>query len=1560
MALKLPELAKIDYTSLDFDSIISLASDLIRNHSDYFVDIDDFQQSNAGRMVVELVAYIVDLLADRVDWRANEATLPTATQKQSVINLLKLINYRMTLPTAASVTVTATITSFVEPFALPERYSIPARDLNGDIINFELLNKNSAGQFIYDTAGGLYEFDTGYEATPILTRNDLVFYEGNSHREFFTMQGINNEFVELSRTSVQEGSVRIWRVTRSPDGKIITRRLLTEVLSFISPEAQTASENGLPPYKLLVTEEDGVFIQFGESTVVEIFDPSGTEEIMIWYRTTSGENGNITARSINYTTTILRGGKNLQISFINNISASGGGASETLEHAKRYGPLTLTTANKTVNPQDFIILLQDLNTILNSITYGKSNEPTLIFNDYGYHIPPYEAWIYPIFKKAGYQSFPTYSYQNSFKIGRPYEMYGPVDTELATFGTYASPTDTFELAKLKLYSMNDDYSNIRVSSLLNKIQYTPGLDFVIDLEGRQINLLAAGAISGGDTVLVQYFENDQTDVPVTINFITSSEQPIPQAPIYTGERTYAYSLDFETIYNENSLSFNDYNYPNGDYYIDYVNNTISVNPSYPRIDTRTSFTIDPKKYILGGINNELILSIDGLNRMAYNSDHDFSIDAYNGWSTAGTGAAVTLANADYYFYVGVDGGELVEYMFPTTGGGVITMRELAFYIYANAVDVATGLVSLNTQGVTVFADASTDPPSQKLTFMSTTPGLGSAIELSAGTTAADLFDVTGLAISESGFGEEIQIKELAHRCRAMLNSLGLCNGFPGQSLEAGETEWPEVFSRGNVVDPLAFELLVGTTDALDITLDGSTNDGVHNILFTTVVAASPYNLSIYQRRLDLVADIQADINAVIGAGVVKVLWLRQTALYARIGFRLIGAIADGASITIVEPAADSARLILNFGDGQSSLDDNLLEAKVSSDSDMVENFFLRFELFGAFGPEALIQIKANNALHNNTINFLGYGVDQYSRGTSIFYDSIIAGNDLISDGGLLYVINAAGPNKNDTFNFEITGAPGLFSDGDYEVVIAAGTYNITTLIAAINTALTTADFSGTPVNISSFIVCEKQEGKNRIRFRLLDFDATASPDLEINDTNIVTGAATVDKLGFELGQKITDASTILLHYAGDWVSDFDSDMSEEASISRYLEDKELICQDYIIKDPKFISFDVKGIVYCSKGFDREIIEEEVKEKIQSNFFIDSREFAENAVLSSVLKEVNSVEGVEHIVVNYFGKDYQLYSKYTNNPRRATITGIKPAENVVDRWNNVSAFKLTLDGTATASTNHDGEYIVVVGAGWTDRDYDSLVENINGGGTLVGLANAIPLTMGKGITDLRAAVQASHSSGIIKFQTTNQGPAVMIKIDNPEKSYTYGYQTLTASADLLDGEYTNSILYDISLEIDGLASGPYDILSPAGGTWYLSDIAEDLNTALGGAAIAAIDEENKIRITSVLGGNNSLIDITAGILPILLGIDLAVPGSSGYISCVGDYTDGTLYVEAPVTEYGAPETPSLIEEEEMYNYMNEIPAKYDEIIYLSDDYYIDGSTEVLDQRHGIMFSFVEVS
>ena len=54
---------------------------------------NDFEEDNSGKMLVEAFAYIVDLLLYYLDRQANETYLPTAHERQNIINMCKLIGY---------------------------------------------------------------------------------------------------------------------------------------------------------------------------------------------------------------------------------------------------------------------------------------------------------------------------------------------------------------------------------------------------------------------------------------------------------------------------------------------------------------------------------------------------------------------------------------------------------------------------------------------------------------------------------------------------------------------------------------------------------------------------------------------------------------------------------------------------------------------------------------------------------------------------------------------------------------------------------------------------------------------------------------------------------------------------------------------------------------------------------------------------------------------------------------------------------------------------------------------------------------------------------------------------------------------------------------------------------------------------------------------------------------------------------------------------------------------------------------------------------------------------
>ena len=93
--------ASISYSNKDYES---LRQELLARVPQLTDRWTDFNESDLGVVLLELFCGVGDMLAYYLDAQAAEAFLPTARQRQNVINLCKLIGYRLDTPVAATTT----------------------------------------------------------------------------------------------------------------------------------------------------------------------------------------------------------------------------------------------------------------------------------------------------------------------------------------------------------------------------------------------------------------------------------------------------------------------------------------------------------------------------------------------------------------------------------------------------------------------------------------------------------------------------------------------------------------------------------------------------------------------------------------------------------------------------------------------------------------------------------------------------------------------------------------------------------------------------------------------------------------------------------------------------------------------------------------------------------------------------------------------------------------------------------------------------------------------------------------------------------------------------------------------------------------------------------------------------------------------------------------------------------------------------------------------------------------------------------------------------------------
>ncbi len=425
---RLTRLPRTQFSGLDFENIMEDITRLVVENPEFNEQWSDFLSSNAGRMMTELFAYIADQLSTRIDWMVNENFIGTATQKRSIMRILRLIGYNFQLPVASQVPVTITFDKPVGTFFLSDRYdpftgdldlfSLTARDRSGSNRTYEALE--------YDEENNRYEYKTGVEINtgtvnfPNLV-HDVYFHEGRTQVETITVDTNNNFTYTLPQNPVIEDSVRVYMIQESSG--VVSEELLEQVDSFLDPVAQRqedafGEENPIP-YMINVEEDNRVTIEFGPTSLLPDPDrrPAEDDRIRIFYRVGGGIDGNLTRRSINTTRRLNINEENVTVRFSNNVQGTGGQDGEDPERASVFAPLEIRTAQKAVTEEDYDILLGGDNTILKTKSYGNNNMPANLYNQYGVFIRPLEVWNYVLQDKPGWEDLPPSEYNNFEWIG---------------------------------------------------------------------------------------------------------------------------------------------------------------------------------------------------------------------------------------------------------------------------------------------------------------------------------------------------------------------------------------------------------------------------------------------------------------------------------------------------------------------------------------------------------------------------------------------------------------------------------------------------------------------------------------------------------------------------------------------------------------------------------------------------------------------------------------------------------------------------------------------------------------------------------------------------------------------------------------------------------------------------------------------------------------------------------------------------------------------------------------------------------------------------------------
>ncbi len=304
----------LPYTARGHDALLRELTARIPQLTDRWTD---FNPTDPGMVLLELFCAVADMLFYYLDAQTAEAFLPTARQRQNVINLCKLIGYRLDGPLAAT-----TELRFSVPFALDEDFTVPA----GTVCRARL----ETGDVWFETSEDAF-IARGQVAATASAR------QGRRKQETFTIPSS----LRLNSKNIADTSVHL-SVEGIP---------WTEV-----PDFQESTPDSL--HFRLTTDADGVTtILFGDA--VSGRSPGAGTVVATDYLETLGAAGNIGAGFVtDLVTPLYNSAQHVALSVTNQRPATGGADPETLDHARKQAPAELRALWKAVTKADYLALAE--------------------------------------------------------------------------------------------------------------------------------------------------------------------------------------------------------------------------------------------------------------------------------------------------------------------------------------------------------------------------------------------------------------------------------------------------------------------------------------------------------------------------------------------------------------------------------------------------------------------------------------------------------------------------------------------------------------------------------------------------------------------------------------------------------------------------------------------------------------------------------------------------------------------------------------------------------------------------------------------------------------------------------------------------------------------------------------------------------------------------------------------------------------------------------------------------------------------------------------------------
>ena len=359
----------IDYSASDFESLRNTLIKYVK--STFPLDYNNFESSDFGVLLTEMMAAIGHIQSNKSDYLANENYLGTARSRDSVKRLLEVIGVRMKGPISAAAN--ASITYQTNSVANPSSMVVEAANRvvtitspeDGGTLSYTLYKVNSNGTVDLTDSSEDLTFSVSATGAGTVVVTDAVLLEGALVVEtgtFTSPEAIKT--INLSENPYVEKSAQVY----------LTGNTATEGIYKEEENIYFASGQGDKVFQVATDEQFKASILFGDDTIG--LSPSIGDAYSVTYRVGGGTRGNIAKGILNaqlQVKSVSGSSEEIINSAIveNTTMATGGRNAESVAQAKRYAPLFFRT-------QDRLVTLQDFKAFANNFAsnYGSTGKAT--------------------------------------------------------------------------------------------------------------------------------------------------------------------------------------------------------------------------------------------------------------------------------------------------------------------------------------------------------------------------------------------------------------------------------------------------------------------------------------------------------------------------------------------------------------------------------------------------------------------------------------------------------------------------------------------------------------------------------------------------------------------------------------------------------------------------------------------------------------------------------------------------------------------------------------------------------------------------------------------------------------------------------------------------------------------------------------------------------------------------------------------------------------------------------------------------------------------------------